>query len=277
MSSQKTSREFVEALAHGLRVIEVFDAEHSQMTLSQVAARAGLTASTARRSLHTLEALGYVRQIDRQFVLSARILGLGARYLRTMQVDELIVPELRRIVDMFGDASSVAVLDGTDALYLAHISRQAAVRRSAAVGARFPAYASSLGRLLLAYLDSAARDTYFAAADLRKLTGATVVSRRALEKIFVDVRRVGYITVVDQLDYGITALAVPIRHPDGTVVAALNTSGYTGRVTPEELVKTRLHTLRDAAARIEDHLRTYPALANSMRRLGKPASQADLA
>jgi IclR family pca regulon transcriptional regulator len=197
-------------------------------------------------------------------VLGARVLGLSANYLRAAQIEELIVPELQRVVGQFDDASSVAILDGTDALYLAHISRQNAVRLTARVGARYPAYASSLGRLLLAYLCESERDAYFEAAQLRKLTDATVTSRAELEKIFAEVRRSGYLTVVDQLDYGITALSVPIRHPDHTVVAALNTSGYTGRITPRELVEQRLPDLREAATRIEAHLRTFPALANSI-------------
>ncbi|HEX2114857.1 MAG TPA: IclR family transcriptional regulator C-terminal domain-containing protein [Alphaproteobacteria bacterium] len=262
-SSRRDEGEFVEAIARGLRVIEAFDGEHSEMTLSEVAAVTRLPPATARRCLHTLEALGYVRRVGRRFVLSARVLSLGTAYTRAAQIEEMIVPEIRALVETFGDAASVGVLDGGDILYVAHISRQKAVRMTAAVGVRYPAYANSMGRVLLAFLDDAARDAYFASAQLRKLTDATVTSRRELERIFAEVRRVDYVTVVDQLDYGITALAIPIRGPTGSVVAALNTSGYTGRITPRRLIDERLATLREAGARIERKLVQYPALADS--------------
>ena len=262
-SSRGAEGEFVEAIARGLRVIEAFDREHPEMTLSEVAALTQLSPATARRCLHTLEALGYVRRAGRRFVLSARVLTLGTAYSRAAQIEEMIVPEIRALVETFGDAASVGVLDGGDILYIAHISRQKAIRMTAAVGVRYPAYANSMGRVLLAFLDERARDAYFKTAQLRKLTDATVTSRRELERIFAEIRRTDYVTVVDQLDYGITALAIPVRGPDGTVIASLNTSGYTGRITPRRLIDERLPTLRAAAARIEGRLVQYPALATS--------------
>jgi IclR family pca regulon transcriptional regulator len=262
-SSRAPEGEFVEAIARGLRVIEAFDGEHAEMTLSEVAAITQMSPATARRCLHTLEALGYVRRSGRRFVLSARVLSLGTAYTRAAQIEEVIVPEIRALVETFGDAASVGVLDRGDILYIAHISRQKAVRMTAHVGVRYPAYANSMGRVLLAFLDEKGRDALFAAAQLRKLTDATVTSRRELERIFAEIRRVDYVTVVDQLDYGITALAIPIRGPAGEVVAALNTSGYTGRITPRRLIDERLATLREAASRIEGKLLQYPALAAS--------------
>jgi IclR family pca regulon transcriptional regulator len=262
-SSREAEGEFVEAIARGLRVIEAFDRERAEMTLSEVALVTQMSPATARRCLHTLEALGYVRRSGRRFVLSARVLTLGTAYTRAAQIEEMIVPEIRALVEIFGDAASVGVLDGGDILYIAHISRQKAVRMTAAVGVRYPAYANSMGRVLLAHLDEPAREAYFATAQLRKLTDATVTSRRELERIFAETRRTGYVTVVDQLDYGITALAIPIRGPAGDVVASLNTSGYTGRITPRRLIDERLSTLREAATRIERKLVQYPALAMS--------------
>jgi IclR family pca regulon transcriptional regulator len=262
-SSRRADADFVDALARGLSVIEAFDSRRSEMTLSEVAAVTALAPATARRCLHTLEALGYVRRAGRRFVLGARVLTLGTAYTRAAQIEEMIVPEIGALVESYGDAASVGVLDGGDILYIAHLSRQKAVRMTAAVGVRYPAYANSMGRVLLAFLDDVARKAYFAAAQLRKLTDATVTSRRELERIFAEIRRTGFVTVVDQLDYGITALAIPIRSPAGEVVAALNTSGYTGRVTPRQLVDERLAALRAAATRIERKLVQYPALTYS--------------
>ena len=73
-------------------------------------------------------------------------------------------------------------------------------------------------------------------------------------------RETGYSTTVDQLDYGITALAVPIRNLEGRTVAALNSSGYTGKVTPESLVAERLPALREAASHIAHEITRNPVL-----------------
>jgi DNA-binding IclR family transcriptional regulator len=130
----KAAAEFVEALAKGLAVIEAFDEAHGEMTLSEVARRAGMTPAAARRSLHTLTALGYMRHVNRRFMLDARVLHLGAAYLRAAHVEEILLPELVRLVRRFGDAASVTVLDGQDILYVAHHSEQRARRMTAGVG-----------------------------------------------------------------------------------------------------------------------------------------------
>ncbi len=264
--------EFVGGLAKGLAVIELFDAGQAEMTLSEVARRAGITPAAARRSLHTLAALGYVRQVNRRFVLSPRVLHLGAAYLRAAHVEEILLPELRRIVARFGDAASVSVLDGNDILYIAHHSEQRANRIFAAVGVTYPAYPTSMGRVLLAGLPAEALQGYFAKLRPEKLTEFTVTDRTALRGIVAKARKDGFATAVDEIDYGITALSVPIRDPEGSVVAALNSSGYSGRVKIETMIAERLSELRESAARMTQALGRHPALARSLSGGQVPAS-----
>jgi IclR family pca regulon transcriptional regulator len=256
--------EFVEGLAKGLAVLECFDAEHAEMTLSEIARRVALSPSAARRSLLTLKALGFVGQTGKRFHLRPRVLGLGSAFIFSARVEETLQPELQRLVETFGDASSVGTLDGADVVYVAHHSEQRARRRSAFVGARYPAYATSLGRVLLAGRDDTALESYFAALRPVALTAETVVDPKRLRRTIQEVRRQDYATTVDQLDYGITALAVPIHGPSGRVLAALNTSGYSGAVTAEVLVEKRLQELRRSAARIGQILARYPALAHML-------------
>jgi IclR family pca regulon transcriptional regulator len=94
------------------------------------------------------------------------------------------------------------------------------------------------------------------------LTSRTCVDKARLRDEILRAREQGYATTVDQLDYGITALAVPIRNAEGRTVAALNTSGYTGMVTPESLVVDRLPELRAAASHIAHELTRYPVLGS---------------
>lgn len=256
--------EFVEALAKGLAILECFDGAHPEMTLSEVARRVQLSPAAARRSLITLQTLGYVGQKNKRFHLRPRVMTLGSAFYFAARLDEVLQPDLRELVAKFGDASSVGTLEGHDVIYIAHNSVQRARRAAAVIGARYPACATSLGRVLLAALPDAALDRYLDAVRPEPLTSMTVTDPGELRREILRVRELGYSTTVDQLDYGITALAVPIRGSDGRTVAALNTSGYTGMVTPEMLVGDRLPTLRAVASRIGQTMQRYPVLQSVM-------------
>ena len=253
--------EFVEALAKGLAVLECFDAAHPDMTLSDIARRTGVTPAAARRSLITLQALGYVGQNGKRFHLRPKVMSLGSGFYFAARIDEFMAPELRQLVEVHGDASSVAMLEGADVIYIAHHSTQRARRATAVVGARYPAHATSLGRVLLAGLSDAALEDVLARMQPVALTSRTVTDKAELRRLILRAREQGFATTVDQLDYGITALAVPVRAADGRVVAALNSSGYTGLVTPEAMVESRLADLRAAAARLSAATARIPALS----------------
>lgn len=252
--------EFVEALAKGIAILEAFDAANPEMTLSEVARRVGLTPAAARRSLLTLETLGYIGRKDKRFHLRPKLLALGSAFYMAARIDDILQDDLRGIVERFGDASSVGALDGGDVIYVAHHSVQRARRAAAVPGARYPVYATSMGRVLLAGLPDEQIDAYLKDYDPIKLTSKTCTNPKALRAEVMVARRDGYATTVDQLDYGITALAVPIRDADGATIAALNTSGYTGMVTPEKLIEERLPALQEAASHIGYQLTRYPTL-----------------
>lgn len=257
--------DFVEALAKGLSILEAFSAARSEMTLSEVARTVSLTPAAARRSLITLSTLGYVGQTGKRFHLKPKVMSLGSSFYFASRIEELLQPELRNIVTTFGDASSIGTLEGCDVIYVAHQSVQSARRASAVVGARYPAHATSLGRVLLAGLPEDELETFFCGLQPRPLTSRTVTDVPTLRRIVAEVRDQTYATTVDQLDYGITAIAVPIRGADGRTVGALNSSGYSGLVTPEILVAERLQALRAAASNIAQTLQRYPLLESILR------------
>lgn len=251
---------FVEALAKGIAVLEAFDARHSEMTLSEVARRVSVSPAAARRSLITLIELGYVGQSGKRFHLKPKVMALGSSFYFAARVDEIILPDLRRLVETFGDAASVGTLNDQNVIYVAHYSQQRARRASAVAGASYPAFATSIGRVLLSGLPDPALDAWLAALEPVPLTSRTLVDKAALRDEILTVRRQGYATTVDQLDYGITALAVPILNDAGRIVAAVNSSGYSGMLTPEELVAQRLADLRGVAKSIALQLTRFPTL-----------------
>lgn len=256
--------DFVEALAKGLAILEAFDAENPDMNLSDVARRVGISPAAARRSLITLTELGYTGLRNKRFFLRPKVMTLGSAFYFSARIDELLQPDLRELVGHFGDASSVGTLSGQDVIYVAHVSVQRARRAVAAVGARYPAFATSMGRVLLAAMTEDQLEAHFADITLKPLTSKTCVDVSELRREIADVRRDGYATTVDQLDYGITALAVPIRNHEGKTIAALNTSGYTGIVSPEQLVKERLPDLQQAASHIAHEIARYPILQSML-------------
>lgn len=251
---------FVEALAKGIAILEAFDAAHSEMTLSEVARRVSISPAAARRALITLIELGYVGQRGTRFFLKPKVMALGSCFYFATHIDEIILPDLRALVEKFGDASSVGTLNGANVLYVAHHSQQRARRASAVAGASYPAFATSIGRVLLADMSDAALGDWLDALDPVSLTSRTITDKHALRDEILRVRDQGYATTVDQLDYGITAIAVPIVNEAGRVVAALNSSGYSGMVTPETLVTERLAELRVVAKSIANQISRFPTL-----------------
>jgi IclR family pca regulon transcriptional regulator len=262
--AKNSKAEFVASLERGLRVLQTFSGEYPQLTLSEVAALTGLTPATARRSLHTLEELGYVGRTGRRFLLRPKVLAIGTGYLSAINAEVVLQPFLQEVVNEVGGSSSVSVLDETDIVYIAHASLNRAIRLTAGAGSRYPAYPTSMGRVLLAFQPESSVDAYFERATLRRLTEQTETNPAALRRILKEVRTKGYAAIQDELDYGIVSCALPIFGPHGRIVAAANCSDVTNRLDRDTMVKKRLPVLRQAVRRIEGMLTQHPELTNSV-------------
>jgi IclR family transcriptional regulator, pca regulon regulatory protein len=256
-----TRREAMGGLAKGIAVIRAFTREHPAPTLSDIARSAAIPAATARRCLLTLEDLGYVTRHGRSFVLRPKVLELGAAYLDSMDIEHLIKNHLEELARKTGDSAAMSVLDGNDIVYVARASVRTLLRLEAHVGSRFPAHATSMGRVLLAGLSPERLQHYFDSARLEALTDRTVCDRAELRTLIDDCRRNGYSAVADELAYGVVALAVPVLDHSGRVVAALNSSSHSGRTTRAKLVRDRLGMLRLLSRRISTDLRAIPGLS----------------
>ena len=258
--------EYITSLARGLSVLRAFTKDHPEMTLSEVAALTRLSPAAARRCLHTLEHLGYVARSGKRFLLRPEVIVFASAYLESANLVEMVRPHLQEVRDRTGDSSSLAVLSHHDILYLVHVSTNRMVRLAAGVGTRFPAYATSMGRVLLAWQPTEFIESYLREAEMRPLTDRTVTTAEGLRPILETVRRTGFAAVQDELDYGIVSVAVPVLAEDNTVLAAINCSTATTRIGKEEMVATRLEPLQEAARRIEQQVRRYPILAHSVGR-----------
>lgn len=246
--------DFVQSLARGLAVIRAFDAEHPELTLSDVARRTGLTRAATRRFLLTLESLGYVRSDARSFALTPRVLELGFSYLSALSLPEVVQPHLERLSREVGESVSSAVLDGTDIVYVARVPTRRIMSVRITIGTRFPAYATSMGRVLLAGLTDAERDAALAAADLRPLTDLTITDQVRLAEEIVRVRTQGWSIVDGELEPGLRSVAAPVHSRNGGVIAAINVSTSASRDSLEHLMDRYLPAVRAAAAAIDAEL-----------------------
>jgi IclR family transcriptional regulator, pca regulon regulatory protein len=247
--------DFVQSLERGLAVIRAFDADHSELTLSEVAAATGVTRAAARRFLLTLAELGYVRSDGRFFSLTARVLELGYAYLSSLSLPEVAEPHLEHLVAEVNESSSLSVLDGDDVVYVARVPTSRIMTVAINVGTRFPAYATSMGRVLLAGLPADELDAYLRRVRLARLTPRTVESISALRAELARVRGQGWSLVNQELEEGLRAVAAPIRDRDGRVVAAMNVSAHASRTSLEVMRRNLLPPLLRAAAGVEADLR----------------------
>ncbi|HEY4114241.1 MAG TPA: IclR family transcriptional regulator C-terminal domain-containing protein [Rhizomicrobium sp.] len=261
---ERNDSEYLSTLERGLSVLRAFGRDNPQMTLSEMATATQLSPAAARRCLNTLVKLGYVAKHHRYFLLRPEVMSFASAYLDSMSLGELVRPHLQAVRDETGDSSSLAVLSGYDILYLVHVSTNRMVRLAAGIGTRFPAYATSMGRAILAFEADDVRNAYMAGAEFTQFTEHTVSSAPKLRKVLEQARKDGYAAIQDELDYGLISLSVPILDDHGRSMAAINCSTSTSRVNKAELTRTRLPKLHTAARHIEAALGRQPYLLRSV-------------
>jgi len=244
---------YVQSLARGLAVIRAFGAARPRLSLSDVARATDLTRASARRFLLTLETEGYVRLRDGMFELTPRVLELGFSYLSAQSLPEVAQPHLEALSHAVGESSSASILDGTDIVYIARVPTRRIMSVGITIGTRFPAYVTSMGRVLLAALVPADLDTYFEGFQAHAFTPRTVTSVDALRTELARVREQGWSLVDGELESGLRALAVPVTRA-AAVVAAINVSMPASDADPAAQVAALLPAMQDAAAAISKDL-----------------------
>ncbi|WP_149826285.1 IclR family transcriptional regulator domain-containing protein [Streptomyces tailanensis] len=250
-SKQELGREFIESLARGLTVITSFGEGRAELTLTDVAQATGLARATARRALITLEHLGYVESYDRVFRLTPRVLGLGFPPLSMLPLSRIAAPHLAELSERVHDSASLAILTGggEEVQYTARVATSRVMSVNITLGTRLPAYATSLGRVMLADLPEPRLP------ELLPLTPHTITDRRELLALLERVRSDGYALVDGELEEGLRSIAVPVRDGGGRVVAAVNVAMHSSRRSVEQCVAEVLPELRAVVGRIEAELR----------------------
>jgi len=247
--------DFVQSLDRGLAVIRAFGPDRERLSLSEVARATGLTRAAARRFLLTLVSLGYVRSDGREFSLRPRVLELGYAYLSGLALPDVAAPHMEELVARLHESSSISVLDGQHVVYVVRVPTKRIMTVAISVGTRFPAYATSMGRVLLAALSADELDRQLAEASFTALTDKTVTDPVRLRDILTEVAEQGYAIVDQELEEGLRAVAAPIRGATDVGMAAINVSAHASRVSMTALREEILPVLLQTAGQIEADLR----------------------
>jgi IclR family pca regulon transcriptional regulator len=246
--------DFMTTLARGLHVIRAFSGVDRRLTIADVSRATGLTRAVVRRCLYTLRELGYAATDGRTYSLQPRVLNLGYSYLSTAPIPIAAQPVLEELSEQLGEATSVAVLDDGEVVYIARAATRRIVAVTLGVGSRVPAYCTALGRVLLAGMQPEQATQELAKFELVAHTRFTVTSLRRIEEILAETRAEGFAVNDQELEIGLRAIAVPVRNVVGATVAAMNVSAQASRVTRRELLEKGLPLLKAAAERLGNQL-----------------------
>jgi IclR family pca regulon transcriptional regulator len=255
--TEKQAAYFSESLARGLSVLRAFDRDAPRLRIRDVAERTGLNRAAVRRFLLTLRDLGYVACENDLFFLRPRVLNLGYSYLASTDVRGLTQPLLDELAEQTGEATTLAVLDGMEALILVRACKR---KYDLAIGSgsRLPLHATALGHVLLAALSESKLEIFFRKSpDLSEISSA---GKEALRRRLKLVKEQDYAGVEGLLNKQLVAVAVPIRDRNGQVVAALNVTSYTTPLKHNLVNKKFLKPLYAAKSQIEAALLSSDAI-----------------
>jgi len=239
-------KEYIAGLEKGLSIIEAFGLRNTALTLSEAAEITGHSRASARRSLLTLQRLGYVESDGKYFRLAPRVLRLGHAYVTSNPLSKMVQPILEAISERTHESSSLAVLDGTDVVFVARAATRRSLSNGLGLGSRLPAYAAATGRVLLAALPPEEAELALKRSRRIPLTPHTRTEIPELLALLDDVRRQGYAVSNEELELGVRSIAVPIRDPEGRAIASMSVVASVARHSLENMLDTLLPQLESA-------------------------------
>jgi IclR family pca regulon transcriptional regulator len=242
---------FVQSLERGLSVLTAFDADHPTLTLSDVARLTGLDRAAARRFLYTFVDLGYMRVDGRSFSLRPKLLELGYAYLSSLRLPEISAPHLRKLSDQVHESSYVSIMENNENVCVAHVPIRRIWTATITVGTRLPLLGTASGRTLVAWLDPQTIQTLLVKCRLPQITRFTKSDPKELEAELARVRKQGWAYVDQELEEGLRVVAVPVRDPQGQVIASVSVSTLASSASRDDILQNMLPPVQHAAAMIE--------------------------
>jgi IclR family pca regulon transcriptional regulator len=240
-------REFLDALANGLQLLEMFDEQTHSVTIQSAAELLGITRPASRRILLTLAELGYLQVRDRFFSLAPKSIELGYRYFRSLGLAASARPHLFALSREMGVGVALGVLSGPDVLFIERIEADRPIKLDLRAGDRLPAFAHSLGRVLLAQLPPEQLADHLPAGALNRLAPHTVTTRASLHQELSRIRERGWSFVNSELVHGLFGAAIALPSATGWSTVGLNVTSIGEPWTTEEVERRIVPALHACA------------------------------
>lgn len=249
----------VPALARGLQLLMQFNRHERTLSGAELSRRLDLPRASVFRMLQTLEQGGFVERADdgASFKLGLSVLRLGFELLASMELTEYGRPVVEELRDRSGYSAHVVVRDAREVVFVAKAPGRNAMFHSIQVGARLPAHATVLGRLLLSDLDIAALSELYPEVPLPAYTPKTPTTIIDLKALIDQDRDRGYGVSMGGYETGISTIAAPVRNDRGQVVAAISISVPASRID-DAVLPELIQTVRDAADQLTSRISHLP-------------------
>ena len=248
---ESAKKDFVEALARGLEVIRSFDRLHVKQTISQISERTLLARPTVLRLLITLDELGYVRCQDNRYSLTPKVVDLGMAYVSSLGLYGAAKPHMEILSKKVDQTVSLAELDGSDIVYTGRVEVPKIVSVGVTVGSRLPSSSTALGRVLLAEIPDTELHDVLNTPSLSMYVPRKRLTADQIRPRLQTVREQGWAESDEDLQYGVQAIAAPLRGEDGRVIAAIGLGTHTSEIGKEMVRERYLPLLIETARSIE--------------------------
>ncbi|MQA10514.1 MAG: helix-turn-helix domain-containing protein [Pseudonocardiaceae bacterium] len=247
-------KDYVQSLERGLTVILAFADRRPRLSLGDLSELTGLSRPTVRRVVLTLEKLGYLRVEGRYYSLTPHVLALGHAYMSSLNLTEVAQPFMEDVTKVTGHTCSMAALDGEDAVFLTRVSSRQVMRHPLTTGTRLPAFATSMGRMLLASLPDHDIDEFLRRDSFPPITARTITEPDCLRTILAEVRNQGWALVDQEFEEGVRSFSAPVRDSSNRVIATLSMSVPASAVGLDEIRTELLPVVIEAAREISKQL-----------------------
>jgi len=242
----------VNAVHRGLQILELLAEQKRGWGTSEISRRLKIPKSTASYLLHTLLTRGYLRrETDGVYRLSMKLLALGSLALHGVEVREIALPILRRLVAESQISGHLAVLEGSEAIYIERVPAPGFIQMDTWVGRRMPLHTTSSGKALLAFLPEEQAESLLRNAGLPRCTPKTIVSLPRLKQELRKVRENGFAVDNEENTLGVRCVAAPIFDREGRVVAALSLTGPVQQITDDQFPRIA-DKVKEAARHLTD-------------------------
>jgi IclR family acetate operon transcriptional repressor len=236
-----------DAVSRSFQIVEYLANSNEWVSLREMARKLHISPPSAFRALSSLKKAGYVRQHpqDSKYQLTLKIAWISAQVLEHVQLRQIAHPFLQHLTSITNETTHLAVLEGTEFVYIDKVDNSQAVRMRSRVGQRGLLHCTAAGKSLLAFLPAAEQESAMRRLKLPQLTEHTITEPRAFREQLEKIRRLGYSVDDEENEVGIRCIGSPIRDHAGRLAGALSISGWTITMTREripELVPELLET-----------------------------------